>query len=1023
MIMKTNHQPWPVWRNGYHCVALLVFLISAALPVRGGLVQPVSIVNTPAVAPSGGSGDSLAPIISSNGRYVLFASSANNLTLNSSANLVPPTMPPVMNIYLRDRQQQTTTLVSVSLDGNGAGNGDSIPAGISTNGQFALFESAANNLVAGDTNGVNDVFIRDLLASVTTLVSVSTNGGAANGTSRSSVMTPDGRYVAFVSAASNLTPGDTNGIPDVFVRDLQAGTTTLASAGAMPFLATSSSELPLITPDGRYAAFYSTATNLVAGITSSGEIYVTDLQQGTTIWASTNSHSILQTLRNNPNGLSCNQAISDDGQFVAYEACPPSTMSPFPSGVALRYSLATGLTDIVNTNVAGILSGLELNERNLSMTPDGRFIAFVANMNGINTGVAVWDAQSNATTVASLDLTQTAVTNSICDWPAITPDGRFVAFVSNATNLTANPLAAGFHLYVRDLQAGTSVLVDADTNGVGSTPNLMTFPSMSDDGSVVAFDCLDGSLVANDNNRAYDVFARNLATSSTELISAGLPGLPSLTPNASCIISSSCISTNGRYVAFWSEADNLAAGDTNGLRDVFVHDLVSGTNFLVSVNTNGMSGNGLSTDPAISGDGRFVAFSSSSSDLVTNDTNNATDVFLRDLQTGTTTLVSVNNNGSAPGNAASYSPSISTDGRYVLFFSMAGNLVSGPVGNSGGNLFWRDTQSGTNIAITTYSSSTTVNAINAAMTPDGQRVAYSVQVNNASTATFYVWDAPSGQNIYTNAASTTIYKTTISPDGNRIVFYQTNQVVLVDFNSQTQLYFSNAISRAGCQFSADSQFLAYVAGTNQIYLYNFPSASNVLVSASANGNCDMPTISADGRFVAYRSFASNLVANDTNGVPDIFLYDSLSGTTTLATASPLGTWPANGRSLNPVFSGDGQTLVWQSWANNLAGQDFNQWCNLYALQSFATNSAGAGQLFSISAFGLSSLAGLGSSASASTLTWPASPNVTYQVQFTDNLDNPQWQILTNAIRIIGTQGYIMDTDINNSQRFYRVVSF
>src|SRR5208282_6674602 len=137
-----------------------------------------------------------------------------------SANLVPPTMPPVMNIDLRDRQQQTTTLVSVSLDGTGAGNGDSIPAGISTNGQFALFESAANNLVAGDTNGVNDVFVRDLVASVTTLVSVSTNGGAANGVSRSSVMTPDGRYVAFVSAASNLTPGDTNGIPDVFVRDL-----------------------------------------------------------------------------------------------------------------------------------------------------------------------------------------------------------------------------------------------------------------------------------------------------------------------------------------------------------------------------------------------------------------------------------------------------------------------------------------------------------------------------------------------------------------------------------------------------------------------------------------------------------------------------------------------------------------------------------------------------------------------------------------------------------------------------------
>ena len=577
--------------------------------------------------------------------------------------------------------------------------------------------------MAGDTNGVNDVFIRDLVENITTLVSVSTNGSAANGTSRSSVMTPDGRYVAFVSAASNLTAGDTNGIPNVFVCDLQAGTTTLASAGALPLAATSSSELPLITPDGRYVAYYSTATNLVQGITNSGEIYVTDLQQGTTIWASTNSQAILQSLGTNA-VLSCNQTISDDGQFVAYEACPLNG-----NGVALRYNLATGLTDIVNTNVAGVLSGLELNERNLSMTPDGRFVAFVENVNGVNTGIAVWDAQSNATTVASLDLTQTAVTNAIFDWPAITPDGRFVAFVSNATNLTANPLAAGFHLYVRDLQAGTNALVDADTNGVGSTPNLMTFPRMSDDGSVVAFECLDGSLVANDNNRAYDVFARNLVTSATELISAGLPALPSLTPNASCVISSSGVSTNGRYVAFWSEADNLAADDTNGLRDVFVHDTVSGTNFLVSVNTNGMSGNGLSTDPAISGNRRFVAFTSYATDLVANDTNNASDIFLRDLQTGTTTLVSVSTDGSTPGNGASYLPAISVDGRYVLFFSQASNLVPGFAGQ------FRRKSVLAGHAIRDESrdhhvhSSTTINAINAAMTPDGQRVVYSVQIN------------------------------------------------------------------------------------------------------------------------------------------------------------------------------------------------------------------------------------------------------------------------------------------------------
>ncbi|MGH8023267.1 MAG: hypothetical protein ACRED1_06785, partial [Limisphaerales bacterium] len=126
-------------------------------------------------------------------------------------------------------------------------------------------------------------------------------------------------------------------------------------------------------------------------------------------------------------------------------------------------------------------------------------------------------------------------------------------------------------------------------------------------------------------------------------------------------------------------------------------------------------------------------------------------MFLRDLQADTTSLVSLNTNGGA-GDGACYSPAISDDGRYVLFTSTADNLVPGSLGNSGGNLFWRDLQSGTNRAITSYSGSTTVQAINAAMTPDGQRVAFSAQINY-STAAFYVWDAVSNSIIYTNTAS------------------------------------------------------------------------------------------------------------------------------------------------------------------------------------------------------------------------------------------------------------------------------
>lgn len=1037
--MNNQNQPGQDWKAGGRLFAFLAFLITATLPAKSDPLQPVSIVNLPAFPPSGGSSDSLSPIITPDGRYVLFASLANNLTLLATPNPTPPPVPPAINVFLRDRLGPTTRLVSISSNGAGGGNGDSMPRNISTNGQYVLFESAATNLVPGDGNGVTDIFVRDLINNVTVMISTGTNGTAANGISRSATMTPDGRYVVFVSAASNLVDGDTNGISDVFARDLQAGTTTLVSAGAHSTAGFPSSELPVITPNGRYVAFYSTATNLVPGVTNIGGLFLRDLVAGTTAWVSTNSHSIMQSLQNNSNAISCNHEISDDGLFVAYEACPLVSGAAYStaSAVLLRHNLATGSTDIVNTNVLGIPSGSELTAHNLSMTPDGRFIAFVANAhvtNGAQTAIAVWDAQSNTTVLASLGLNPLVPTNSLCDWPAITPDGRFVAFLSNATNLTANPQSSGFHLYVQDLQSVTTTLVDADTNGFGSTPILTTAPQLSDDGGLVAFDAFDGNLVAGDNNRAYDVFVRNVAAVSTELISVGLPGLPSLSPNAPSVISSSCLSTNGRYVTYLSEGDNLAPNDTNGIRDVYARDLVSGNSFLVSANTNGVAGNGISTDAAISGDGRFIVFTSNASDLVANDTNSASDIFLRDLQSATTLLVSMNSSGNGPGNSSSYSPTISDDGRYVLYASKAGDLVSGSVSNKAGNLFWRDIQAGTNHAITKFSPSAQwITSLTAAMTPDGKRVIYSFLTNAVAVVKVYVWDAQLAENVYTNSSSESfagIYKTAISPDGNRIAIHRRTQVSIVDLTTHTEFLITNSttstggqLTHAGFHFSADSQFLTYVASENIVILYDFSAASNIVVSAGANGISDSPTLSADGRFVAYRSAASNLVADDTNGVPDIFLYDRLTGGTTLITASPYGGWPANSRSFSPLFSRDGQTLLWQSWANNLAGQDFNQWCDLFALKAFATNSSDPQGSFSLVNFGFYSLGGFGSSASIPGFSWSASPGSNYLIQFKDELENPLWQDLTGAVRIIGNQGFVVDSAPGSTQRFYRVLTF
>ena len=366
-----------IWRKAV-LFALAIFCLAVA-----AMATPIQLVTTidPSVGPpASGGGNSMNPIITPDGRYVLFASTADNLALTSSNTPFLIQALPKMNVFLRDRTNGTTALVSVNLAGTGGGNGNSVPIELSTNGQYALFESSASDLVPGDTNNVTDVFVRDLVHGTNILVSIGMNGGFANGVSGESAMTPDGRYVAFASTASNLVPGDANGIRDVFVRDLVAGVTTLASPGAT---GSGGSDLPQLTPDGRYVAFLSTATNLVPGVTTTGEVYVRDLTGLATFLASTNAHA---AFTNSPVPIvSYNHAISDNGRFVAFES---SANGLSGGGIIQRYDLQTGFTDMVYSNAVATPIGYPLFH-NLDMTPDGRFIAFVGSVSASSCSLGV----------------------------------------------------------------------------------------------------------------------------------------------------------------------------------------------------------------------------------------------------------------------------------------------------------------------------------------------------------------------------------------------------------------------------------------------------------------------------------------------------------------------------------------------------------------------------------------------------------------------------------------------------------
>ena len=845
--MKTSLRKRVSW-----CVFAAIFTASCVFSTQAA--QLVTVQGTSFAPQAGGDGDSGLSIISRDGRYVLFASTANNLTLTNNNNSV---LPRRFNVFLRDRLASTTTLVSVNMAGNGGGNGDSFPTGISTNGQFALFESSASDLVAGDTNNASDIFVRDVVNGLTTLVSVSTNGASGNGISRGSVMTGDGRYVAFASTASNLVPGDTNGIADVFVRDLQAGTTTLASVGATtnsnpPITgAVSSSESPEITPDGRYVAFYSTATNLVPRVATAGDIYVRDMLAGNTAWASTNARAIAQSLFGHTNFISCNYSISDDGQFVAFEACtnPPGTSSTL--GIVLRYSLQTGLTDTLYTN-ANVPLSLMLswpsssfpNIHNLAMTPDGRFAAFLANLgdaSGTSTAIYLWNAQTGINTLVSAKPDNSGPANGLCDSPVVSSNGQFVAFISNATNLVANTLIGDWHVYRRDILAGVTQLLDADTNGVGVGVTMAVVPALSADGSVVAFD--SANLLPDNRHLNDNVFARDLTAGATGLISARQPALPSPTPDGLSGLTPFSVSANGRFIAFYSDADDLVPNDTNGLGDVFVRDLIAGANILVSVNTNGnASGDGLSTEPSISSNGQCVVFTSSANNLVPGGTSKR-NVYIRDWQAGTTALASVSTNGVDPGNGDSFLPIISANGRYVLFHSKASNLAPGSSGGGIENLFFRDLQTGTTYALTSALGGIGVYSA-ASMTPDGQSVAF-IGTAPGTSGTLFVWNSQSKTLSYSNNPSIYLSPSpfvSISPNGQKLAYLANTtpaNLYVADVVANTVLTINPGGSfstHAGLQFSSDGRFLAYAgktnfaSGTPGVFRYDFQTGSNLLVS-------------------------------------------------------------------------------------------------------------------------------------------------------------------------------------------------
>jgi WD40 repeat protein len=317
------------------------------------------------------------------------------------------------------------------------------------------------------------------------------------------------------------------------------------------------------------------------------------------------------------------------------------------------------------------------NSSSLAISADGRFVAFEdystnlvpGDTNGVE-DIFVHDLATGVTERVSVDSTG-AQANDYSAQPAISSDGRYVAFLSLASNLVSGDTNATGDIFLRDRVTGSTVRVSVDSSGAQGN-DYSAAPSLSADGQVIAFGSYSSNLVAGDTNGYPDVFLHDMATGVTELVSDDSSGAQG---NSYTYAYFNGLSDDGQVVVFESLATNLVANDTNGKRDVFVHDRSTGVTERVSVDTSGTQGNQDSENGVLSGDGRVVAFESVATNLVSGDTNSSTDVFVHDRSSGVTERVSVDSSG-IEGYSGSYNASISADGTVVGFDSGSTNLVA-----------------------------------------------------------------------------------------------------------------------------------------------------------------------------------------------------------------------------------------------------------------------------------------------------------------------------------------------------------
>ena len=1040
---------------------LIPFILGMA--ISGNLAPGANVGSSPVHTSASAAGSSFNPAFSADGHHLVFVSHAHNLTVDDFHGMA-------LDVFARDLVNSNTILVSVSSIGFGGANADANYPSISSNGQFIAFASRASNLVPGDTNDAIDVFVRDVVNETTRLVSVDVNGNSPVDPAPASVVplagnpliSADGRWVFFESRATNLIAGGASlDSVNVYARDTWSNVTVLVSADATGMAgADGNSRLGSITPDARFAAFSSTATNFITGLTNTGvSIYLRDMPGGQIVWATTNC-------------IGCDSPVIDaSGRVIAY----------FSRGT-------DGMGNVVETDSASVLredrltgDRIPLGEATnlfnpIQMSANGSVIAYNQKATG-GSIVYVWKPATGTNGVAG---TTAAGLGS---------DGNFLAVVSggqlNRINLT---------------DSDSSELITTATNALQSTSSFaFSTVAVSPDGNFIAFDSTATDLVNGDLNGASDIFLRDMNAGVTELITKAVPSRPSATAFAHSFLGLNSLSADGRFVVSLRYDDPSAYRDTNGWPDVFVHDVVNGVSAAASIssnayvtnfdggadpvvtsveNTNAFEGPIISADgaiifatrrttagqtriygstrsnalagagmepvsrgvsptengdafgPSVSSNGLLLVFTSTSTDLVEgiSDGNLTGDVFLRRITVltngllgGSNELISVSMSGAA-GNGMSSNGVISADGRWVIFESAARDLTTDNLGGMVG-LYARD-----------------------------------LSFNETHLASV----GPNGNNQWGYVPGSAA----VSGNSRFVAFASANIYLVVhDLITRTSVIAAEPVVRSP-SLNFDGRFVAYVkrptgANFDQIYVRDLQGAQTDLASANlagamGNGNSSAPLLSGDGRYVVFQSRASDLVAGDLNGANDIFVRDRLLGVTTIVSGNSLGQ-AGNGPSTRPVLAADGRTVAFQSFASDLVGGDYNDKRDVFILKLGGADTDGDGMDddWEVAYFGDLSRDGSGDfdgdgvtdlqefragtdptngnsvfrvltvtpmGGGSTRVMWSGNPDRTYRVEYKDDLSLPDWTALSGATAWNGSTASLTDLGATASgHRYYRVV--